>query len=294
MRNRLILPAVVLGASLMVSLPAESQNNEVSLLKIELQSGAPLSSHSFSADLCDMSRQKVGVADLGGDGTFEFRDVPIGQYLLMVKNGSGEVVAQELLTAGPNSWGMAIRLPEDPRQRPPSGPVSVNELQHPPSPKALHAMAKAKQFTQAGDYERAAQALQEAIRLAPDFASAHTNLAAQYARLRRYEDAAAESQRAIALSRPNSVDLCNLAYAQIYLRRFDEALSSARQGMILDPGSPRAHYLVGYLLARDPRTLRQGVDYLQRAVDELPEARPQLEAAQRALSRLADREIPAQ
>lgn len=284
MKNRAIRPAAVLGAMLCAFLPAKSQPSELSNWRIEVEGPSHPEAQALSADLYDMHQQKIASADLSADGAFVFRGVALGQYWLTVTDAGGTPVFKDLLTASSADPVNTIRLPEKERQSPPSGPVSLTELQHPPAPKAVHLVIAAERYTHSGDYAKAAEQLEAAIRISPDYPAAHSNLAAQYARLGRYKEAAAQSRRAMELGTPNSVDLCNLAYAQALLHRFDDAIDSARRCLALAPASPQAHYLVGNLLARDRRTLPEALQHLELAAKALPKAQPQLEAVRRELN----------
>lgn len=281
MRVRSILPAALLCAASCASLPAQSPTGALSNWRIDVENKSPLQGEALSAELLDMHRQKVASADLVGDA-FVFSNVAGGQYTLVVTDGRGTPLYQQLVTAMPDVTP-TLRLPDDDRERAPSGPVSVHELQHPPSPKALRAIAAARKFAQAGNYQKAVEQLQTAIRISPDYPPAHTNLAAQFVHLGRYEEAAAESQRALDLGSPNPLDLCNLAYAQIELRRFPEATASARRCLELAPDSPSGHYLLGTVLSFDRRTLPEAIAHLEMAVRSFPAAQAQLDKTRRAL-----------
>ena len=284
MRNGLIRPAVVLSAMLCAFLPAKSQNDTLPIWKIEVQGANRPNAGAWSADLYDMHHQRVGTADLNTDSAFIFRDVARGQYRLVVSDPDGAEIYDDILTADSLGPANIIQLPERKRERPPSEGVSVAELQHPPAPKAIRALAAARRFAQSRNYPKAVEELQTAVRISPGYAAAHSMLGAEYARLGRFEEAISESQRAMALGKPNPVDLCNLSYSQALLHRYDEATSSARQCLALAPESPQGHYLLGDLLLRDRQTVPEGLDHLEIAARSLPRARAQLAAARAQLA----------
>ena len=82
----------------------------------------------------------------------------------------------------------------------------------------MHAFESALRLSSAGKYDDAASELEKAIRISPEFAEAHTNLAAQYFRMGRFEESMAESARAIQIGGPDPRNLCNLATAQARLQ----------------------------------------------------------------------------
>jgi tetratricopeptide (TPR) repeat protein len=261
--------------------------NELNVWKVELKGVQPAETHQYIADLCNVSFQKVSSAELTADESFEFRNVPYGTYWVVVHDLRGNLITRELLSARADSWGMSIRLPEHRTEEAPAGGISVNELQHPPSRKAVKDVIAATKLQHAGDYPAAIERLQDAIRVSPEFPAAHTNLAAVYAMTGRYTESLTESQRALALGHPNPVDFCNIAYAQTFLKRYGEAADNARQCLSLAPDSAQAHYILGCLLARDRRTIPQALDHLERAVSAYPSLRQQMEALRREMNRPA-------
>jgi len=76
--------------------------------------------------------------------------------------------------------------------------------------------------------------LEKAIKLSPDFAEAHTNLAAQYMRLSEFEKAYEQARIGLEIAGPNIRDLTNLAAAEWALGRSIEALDHARAALHLD------------------------------------------------------------
>ena len=222
-------------------------------------------------------------------GTFEFRDVPVGSYLLRVTNEQGDTVQEEFVTIRPQAPDLEVRLREPAITRPAGEGVSVRQLLHPPSAKAASAFLKAQKKSKAGQYESAAAELERAIRLSPDFAQAHTNLAAQYIRLHRPADAIAEARLAMEIRGPNPLDFSNIALAQSALQDWSGALASARRALELDRMCPAANWIAGTLLSGDPRTMAEAAEYLERASAEIPAARPPLRRVQEALHTTAFR-----
>jgi tetratricopeptide (TPR) repeat protein len=115
--------------------------------------------------------------------------------------------------------------------------------------------------------------LEKAIRISPEFAAAHTNLAVQYLRMGRFEDSIAESARAIQLGGPDPVTLCNLATAQAGLHRYAKAEKSARTALRLDSGYLKANLILGSILADEPATRGEGVKHLEKAAAEFASER---------------------
>jgi tetratricopeptide (TPR) repeat protein len=281
---RCLRPLFALVVLVLLRVPGHSQGLVETSLKGEIQSDQVLLQGYF-VELYDVSnRREVHHEFVHPDGSFAFRNVPYGDYEVRVTNSGGEVVQQQLIAVNGATPPVELRLRRQEIPRPPSGPVSLTQLKHPPTRKAYGAFVVAQRFSEAGQYARAAEELEKAIRISPEYAEAYTNLAAQHVRLGRYEDAVTDVKRAMELTRPNAVDLCNMAFALSRLRRYPEALDSARTAVRLEPGNDKAQYMLGTLLVRDWRTLREGITHLERAVESVPAAQANLDLAKRALA----------
>jgi len=278
---RLLFALAVLVA---LRVPGRSQSPVLASLRGEIHSDQVFLQGYF-VELYDvMNRRGVDHEYVHSDGSFAFRNVPYGDYEVRVTNSGGEVVQQQFVAVNANMSPVELRLPRERIQRPPSGPVSLTQLKHPPSRKAFGAFVAAQRFSEAGQYEKAAGELEKAIQISPEYAEAYTNLAAQYVRIGRYEDAINDAKRAMELTRPNAADLCNMAFALYRLQRYPEALDSARTAVRLEPGNDKAHYLLGTLLVTNGRTLREGITHLERAVQSVPAAQANLDKAKKALA----------
>jgi tetratricopeptide (TPR) repeat protein len=260
------------------ALAAGAQDQQTSHISGRIHSSDPVL-HGYVVELEELNRHGGGAppqADVQVDGEFTVRNVPYGEYLLKVMTYAGEVVTQQLVAVHDRESPIDLQLPK--RAPVPAGTtVSFGELRHPPARKAIAAAAAAQRFAQAGHTDRAAGELEKALRISPDYAAAHSNLAVQYLRLGRYEDARAEIERALAISGPNALDYANLAFAYAALQRVDDAMAAARRALAIDRHSASAHYLLGALLALTPATRGEGIAHLEAAAETIPAARRDLE-----------------
>ncbi len=134
--------------------------------------------------------------------------------------------------------GMAAALPdwaEPSEPKPISGVVSLGELQHPISKKAVRAAYEAQQFSRANKIPQAIAKLEKAIYIDPSYRDAHCNLGVLYARVGRIADARAEFQKAIEIGPPAAPLLADLAFASAAAGEFPEAVAFARRALELDP-----------------------------------------------------------
>jgi tetratricopeptide (TPR) repeat protein len=282
--NRCLRPLAAFVAIVYLSIPGRSQSPEISTIRGELRSDAPVPFHEYLVEVADLGRSTdTHRTDVQYDGSFQLRDIHSGSYTLRVTTLTGDIVYQELVTVGPQTGPLTVRLPTRPGKPSAPGTISLTQLRHPPSRKALQAAAAAQRFSESGQTEKAVEELEKAVRISPEYADAYNNLAVQHIRMRRFEEACSELSRAIAIAGPNTSLLSNLAYAQRQLHRFPEAIESARAALRLDPGSPQAHLILGSILAIDPRTRAESIPHLERAAETMPSARTMLEKVRGAL-----------
>jgi tetratricopeptide (TPR) repeat protein len=262
----------------------KAESGELQTLRVELKCENCGLRPEYTLELDDIhTHQKVESAELQSDGSFTLRHVPYGDYQLSILEAGGNALHQEFITVGGIAAPLVIHVTAPEPQRPPSGPVSVAQLQHPPTRKAFQAAQAAQKFSEAGDYEKAAEELQKAIRISPYYADAYTNLAAQHLRMGRYQEAAGELARALELGGPNPLVLTDMACTQVGLKYLDDAVQSARWALRLEPDYPQAHFILGMALSTDTRTVREGLEHLRKAAQTIPGAQVQIERVQRAL-----------
>lgn len=275
MSNRCLRPLAAFVAVVCLSIPGRSQAPEVvSTIKGELRSDSTVPFHEYMVEVGDLGRSTdTRRTEVQWDGTFQLRDIHAGTYTLRVTTLNGELVHQELVTVAPQTGPLTIRLPE-PRAKPSApGTISLTQLRHPPSRKAFQAMEAAQRYSESGQTEKAAEELEKAVRLSPEYADAYNNLAVQHVRMGRFQEACDEFSRAIAIAGPSTSRLSNLAYAQRQLHRFPEAIESARAALRLDPSSAQAHLILGSILAIDPSTRAESIPHLELAAETIPSAR---------------------
>jgi tetratricopeptide (TPR) repeat protein len=127
--------------------------------------------------------------------------------------------------------------PEGPEREPISGVVSLRELQHPVSKKALRAAYEAQQFSRANNIPKAIAKLEKAIHVDPSYRDAHCNLGVLYARAGRITDARAEFQKALDIGPPAAPIYADLALAAAAAGEYGQAEAFARKALELDPGN---------------------------------------------------------
>jgi tetratricopeptide (TPR) repeat protein len=239
--------------------------------------GQEITLHGYVAELNDVIHPGAPVhTDVASDGTFVLRGVPYGDYVLRITNYYGTPITEQFVTVHEKQMPVEVRLPNSNVPRPGAGRVSVRQLQHPPTTKAVDAALTGERFAESGQYARAAEELRKAVRISPEYAQAHSRLAVQYIRLHEYEEAIVEIERAIEITGAEPAELCNLAFARTALGQYDEATATAREALRIDPKHAAAHYILGTLLLRRNETRAEGIAHLERAASTMEGARAAL------------------
>jgi tetratricopeptide (TPR) repeat protein len=278
-QSKQVRAVLALSAVLCAAHPAKSQLGDgqaASVVRGEIETAQPLAG-GYTVQLYDLQRHAtLSTSDIHSNGQFEFRQTPYGTYLVTVTNSRGVQVYQGNFTVGGMLQPFIIQLSKEEINRPVSGTVSIQQLQHPPSRRSFDAIRAAQKFSDAGDFANAVASLQIAIASSPEFADAWVNLAAQHIRLGAYQQAVDETRHAIELTGPSTMTLSNLAYAQLLLGRTVEARESAEQALRLTPDDAHAHYVLGMILSRTHANDAEAVRHLQLAAPTLAAARDAL------------------
>jgi tetratricopeptide (TPR) repeat protein len=177
-----------------------------------------------------------------------------------------------------------------PRIQPLAETISIHELLLPGG--AVKEFHRSEKALRSGDFRSAAEHLQRAIQIAPNFVQAHNNLGASYIQLKEYESAVTEFQAAIALDAKIQEAYRNLGLGLFLLRRYPEAEVAARQALQFDPQRSPARYTLGRILAAEGSSTTEAEHLLRESIAQNPDAR--LPLAQVLFNRGASREAVAE
>jgi len=147
---------------------------------------------------------------------------------------------QELLEPSVPNW------PPISRQAP--GVTSVARLAHKVPKDAKKAFDRGTKLWKDGKTAEAVAALEECIRLDPDFAAAHNNLGVQYYLAYRLDDSERALRRAIALDPAYAEAYSNLGVLNLAKNNFNEAEGMARRALALAPRNVEAQRLLNETL----------------------------------------------
>ncbi|HEY7388464.1 MAG TPA: tetratricopeptide repeat protein [Bryobacteraceae bacterium] len=149
------------------------------------------------------------------------------------------------------------------------GVVSSGHLRHRAPREAKRSFDRAFEFVRRNQPERAAEALESAIRSDPGFAEAHGELGVQYARLGRVEEAEAEFKDAIRLDPSYWILHYNLALVLLDRGSQSEAEEYARRALQMS-NNAFTQMGMGLVLSRNPETKSRAEAYLKSAARTLP------------------------
>lgn len=218
-------------------------------------------------------------ADVLSDGSFVIRAIPDGEYMVRVLTLYGTEITTTITSIGPSSAGepCEIRLPKEKMQKPGSGTVSIQQLNHPLSKQVRKLLDSGQKLIQDQHYSDAATRLREAAKDDPQCLQAHADLGLALSKLGAWDGAIEEYRAATSLDPKNSVLHGNLSAALASAKRLDEARDEASAALKLDPRNARAHFVMAGVLLQMPGHVREAVSHLTAARDTFPSARTALE-----------------
>jgi tetratricopeptide (TPR) repeat protein len=216
-------------------------------------------------------------ADVSVDGSFSFRAIPEGDYEIRVITLYDNELASTVTSIGPTNSPLEIRMPQAKLQRPTSGTVSIQQLNHPLSKQVRKLLESGQKLIADQNYSSAAARFREAARDAPDCVQAHADLALALSRMQAWDAAAEEYRAAVALDPKSSILHSNLSAALASSKRFDEARSEATAALKLDPRNPRAHFVMAGVLLSNHEPVSRAMPHLVAAQDTIPSAKAAVE-----------------
>lgn len=227
-------------------------------------------------------------ADVAYDGRFELRNVPEGQYNLVVRTNLGTQLYRDVVSIHSFEMRLSIKLPSVRKERPISGLVSVKQLSHKPPKAARKAFEKSAKLFEKKDIAGSLAALEQAVAIDPEFVPALNNLGARYVLTGRFAEAISTFRKALAIDPDAPMVHTNLAQALIHKGRIAAAEAQSRKAIDLDPEDPRAAYLLGLSLVMQKKYTPEAMDHLQRSEEFVPRARLTLAVAQAQSGLFAD------
>lgn len=131
---------------------------------------------------------------------------------------------------------------------PPARTVSVEELQHPLSGKAVKMLRRAENFSAMGRHDRAIEQLQAALKEPSAVPYAHSLLGQEYLKINQVPVAITELEEAVKLLPHNVADHSNLGYALFLEGNLDAGEREVRQALELDRQNSKTKHVLDQIL----------------------------------------------
>ena len=221
-------------------------------------SGTMLSERGeFSCEHCvvtllAMGGRPVATAYLDSGGHFAFQGVPPGSYIIHAEIEGFEEVNQPVDANDGFGLGTNIMITvarKEAHTAPINGGiVNVSEFLDAYPKKAVEAFKKGEDYRKQKKDEQAMKSFENAIKIAPDFYQAHTELGILYKRAGRVNDAETEFIKAHELNRTNIEPLLNLTTLYIDENKPERAVSASEEAVKANSRSAPAFFNLGIAL----------------------------------------------
>jgi hypothetical protein len=247
-------------------------------LRGRVTSDHPIDFSGISVELSSFTNRMFRIrSNVARDGSFALAGIPTGDYLVTVTDMYGDELTSTYTSASPVSGPVEIRLFPGKQQRPPSGTVSIQTLNHSISRPVRKLLENGQRSLRDQDYEKAATEFREAGRKDPQCMQAHANLGAVLMREGHMDDAIGEYRVAVSLD-PGSDRLhADLSAVLASVGKLEDARTEATTAIRLDPVNARAHLVMAAVLARQNQPIPEIIPHLAAAQDLFPDARKSLE-----------------
>jgi tetratricopeptide (TPR) repeat protein len=216
----------------------------------ELRSRGSAPTDDLVVEVYDVRSNSVVEREPVNHGQFQLDHVPPGSFSVRLVAAPGEApIVEEFHEFQPGGAPLVLDMPDRSPNKPASGSVSLRELQHPISKKAMHEALEAQQLSLANNLPKAIAKLENAIRIDPLYRDAHLNLGVDYARTGRVADARAEFQKALDIGPPAAPIYVDLALISLALHQNQEAASFAEKALELEPMNGGAQRVLEHALS---------------------------------------------
>jgi len=214
-----------------------------------------------------VAKQKVPVSS---NGNFDLRSVPAGGYQFRIIDRSGAIIHEQTEVLDGKQEFVLLHIPDPRSQVSARNTVSFAALQHKTPSRAWDVFRAAQKASAAGDPQKCILRLQEALSIDPNFAEAHNDLAARYAKMGQIEEALQHAETALNLNSELPEAGCNLALLLVSLKKYPEAEATARRLLGGPHCRPELQGVLAISLIGQKRNLEEAFEHLRQAATELP------------------------
>jgi Tfp pilus assembly protein PilF len=249
-KTSFVLPAFILWvfSATLLGGPAREQGISGTMLS---ESG------NFSCDHCLITLlasggRPVATTYLDSAGHFTFQGVPAGSYTIHAEIEGFEEVNQPVDASSGLGLGTNVMITVA-RKGAHAGPinggiVNVSEFLDAYPKKAVEAFKKGQDYRKQKKDEQAMKSFETAIKIAPNFYQAHTELGTLYKEAGRIDDAETEFIKAHELNRTNIEPLLNLTSLYIDENKPERAVNASQEAVKVNSRSAPAFFNLGIAL----------------------------------------------
>jgi tetratricopeptide (TPR) repeat protein len=186
-------------------------------------------------------------------GTFNFRGLPTGDYVLVIdKEKDYQTASQAVTVIQPRgfpaqTYVVNIRLVPKAGEGPKPGVVNADAVNIPKA--ALDLYNKGVELAKLGDRKAAITQFEAAIAQHKDFMLAYNEMGVQYLRLNELVKADETLQAALKLKPDAFAPLMNRGIVLVTMKKYDEAEPVLRKAVELKSDAAVTHYFLGQALA---------------------------------------------
>jgi tetratricopeptide (TPR) repeat protein len=238
---------------------------------------------NVTVELRDTSGSLISPEATNQSGSFEFRNLPRGQYVIALRISGYLPIDETEDLSFTSVHNLAFYLKSNSPSTRPSKPgnISAHELAIPQKARDLVDAGKKKMY-QAKDAAGALEDFEQAIAAAPDYYEAYSEAGIASVALGKPNDAEASFRKAIELSGDKYAE-AQVGLGKVLLEKsaFAEAEKSLRRGAELNPGSWEAQYELGRALLGENR-----VDDAEKAAEQAKTLSPGTALIYRLLSNI--------
>jgi tetratricopeptide (TPR) repeat protein len=126
--------------------------------------------------------------------------------------------------------------------------------------KALEFYSQGLKASKDGDYKKAVEAFEKAVKQDPKFAFAWDNLGLNYRRLNDFDKAIESYSKSLKIDPDGMMPLQNIAVAYQYKKEYKNAIDAYEKLSKVDPSNPEVFYGIGTVYAVNLRDFEKGLD----------------------------------
>lgn len=141
-----------------------------------------------------------------------------------------------------------------------AGTENQNENSVSNDKKALEFYSQGLKASKDGDYKKAVEAFEKAVKQDPKFAFAWDNLGLNYRRLNDFDKAIESYSKSLKIDPEGMMPLQNIAVAYQYKKEYKNAIDAYERLSKVDPTNPEVFYGIGTVYATNLKDFEKGLD----------------------------------